>query len=605
VDDLLVETDKTFTATLSDLVDSTDGGTLSGTTVATVTIVDNDSTSFTVAFSASSFSVDEGGTVGLMVTASSPSAASFSMTCSLSSGTATADTDFDATSKTVVFAAGETTASVAVGTVDDLLGECAETFTATLSNLVESTGLGTLSGTTVATVTIVDNDAFEAQLSGVTIEAGVAKIVVKRVPADKRGAFTVTIDVAQATSGRRAAGGMGGEQVGEPAGTRRSPLRTLAAAAVDFGATDAEATALLPLDAGQTGQLVFSISGVTGLGATPTSAISVGSSATATMTATVPTPTPTTTGTGAATTGSPTVQFAASSFSGIEGQRMAVTITRLPVDALGTATVDVALGAADGLGDTATPHADYDAALRRVTFGSGVPSQTIYVDIVADARAESTEHFAIRLAALSSSTGVVTLGHPAAIVGYIEVARVSFASTTYTAGAGRSEALVDLALSMAIDDPVSVSVVATAESQSVVAQAVFAALATTTSAVINLDALGFGGSGDGAGGSVALRLAGLTTASTRDAEAAAGTATLAVAGSGGGDSSVRGWEIPLIVLGALATLGLIFTVIYFCFSRRRGASGAGSRGAVSKSTAAELPTLSVAIDVRRAHPRSW
>jgi hypothetical protein len=563
--------------------------------------------SFTVAFSGASFSVDEGGAATLTVAASAASTASFSMTCTLASGTATATTDFDATSKTVVFAAGETTASVSVGTVDDLLGEAAETFTATLSDLVDSTGGGSLSGTTVATVTIVDNDAFEAQLSGVTIEGNVAKIEVKRVPADRQGAFTATIDVTSAGAAGRRRRAEAGVMAGVSAETvttnrlapgvdtdRTAPLRPLAAAAAEFGINDAVATALLPLaGAGLNGDLVFSITGVSGLGATPSSAITVGSSATATMTTAAATATPS-----AAAPQASTIQFAASSFSGIEGQRMAVTLTRLPAGALGgTATVDVALGAADGLGDTATPHADYDASIRRVTFGDGESTRTIYVDIVADAEAESTEHFAIRLAALSSSTGQVTLGHPVSVTGYIEVARVSFASGVYTVPGGQGEALVDLVLSRAIGDPVSVSVVATSASASrtQVAQAVFAALATTTSAVVDLDALGLGSSG----GSVALRLAGLATAATRDAEASQGTATLTVAGSGS-DGSVKGWEIPLIVFGALATLALLLTVTYCWFSRRRGArGGAGSRGSASKTTAAvsDRPARSVAIDV--------
>jgi hypothetical protein len=238
---------------------------------------------------------------------------------------------------------------------------------------------------------------------------------------------------------------------------------------------------------------------------------------------------------------------------------MAVTLTRLPTtNALGTATVDIVLGAPDGRGDTAVPHADYDAALQRVTFGDGVASRMIYVNIVADALTESTEHFAMRLAGLSSSTGRVSLGHPASIVGYIEVARVSFASGAYTASAGQSEARIGLVLSQAIGDPVTVTVAATAGSRTQAVQAVFAALATTASAAVDLDALGFGGS---TGGSVALRLAGLATAVTRDADVSPGTATLAVSTSTDG-SLVKNWEVPLIVLGALAVLALAVTVAY-------------------------------------------
>jgi alpha-tubulin suppressor-like RCC1 family protein len=516
------------------------------------------SAAFTVGFSAATFSVDEGGSVGLTVTASAASASSFSMTCTLTAGTATGSTDFDATAQSITFAAGATTASVAVTTVDDLLAEAAETFTATLSDLVDSTGKGSLSGTTTATVSIVDNDAFEAQLDAVSIESGVARIVVKRVPAEKQGAFTVTIDATPSSTARR--------------------LRALASAAVDFGATDATATALLPLEAGATGTLVFSITGVSGLGSTPSSSVTAGSTATTTLSAA-------TTSTAATTTTTSTtftIQFAASSFSGVEGQKMAVTLTRLPADSLGTATVDIAFGSADGQGDTATPHADYDAALRRVTFGQGVPTQTIYVDLVADAVPETTEHFSIRLAGISSSGAArASIGHPAAVVGFIEAVQVSFARAAYTAAAGQDRAEIGLVLSGAIGDPLTVSVEATAGSRTQAAQAVFAALATTASAVVDLGALGLG-SGSG---SAALRLTGLTAAATRDAGVSAETATLTVVPSGGDDGSLSGWEIPLVVLGGIATVVLAVAVALFAWrswaARRVGSASVAAKSAPS------------------------
>jgi hypothetical protein len=511
---------------------------------------------FTVAFSAASFGVDEGGSATLTVKASAASTASFSMTCTLAAGTATATTDFDTTAKTVVFAAGTTTASVSVATVDDLLGEAAETFTATLSNLVDSTGAATLSGTTVATVTIADNDAFEAQLSGVTMEPGMARIKVKRVPADKQGAFSATINVAQG-SGRRLRGYDGRL----PA---HAVLRTLAVAAVDFGVTDAEATALLPLAAGASGQLVFSITGVSGIGATPSSVITVGSSATTTLASTVPSATPSvSSGTSSSAIAEPyKIQFAASSFSGVEGQSMDVTLMRDPPGAPGTATVDVVIGASDGVGDTADPNADYDAALQRVTFGEGVSMTTIYIPLVADNVAEATEQFAIRLAGIATTSGAgrASIGFPATVLGFIEAAQVSFASDTFAVDAGRVTAVVGLVLSRAVPGPITVRVTATSETLSKTADAVFAAQETSTSASIDLDALGL--TRGGRGGTVVLLLDGFGAPTARDVGVSSGSATLTVppASSNDGNGSIKGWEIPLIVLGATGTAALAAVV---------------------------------------------
>ena len=72
-------------------------------------------------------------------------------------GTATAGTDYTATSGTIVFAPGQTSRTVAVAVVGDTTYEADETFTLTLSNPVNAT-----LGTATATGTITNDDAAKA-----------------------------------------------------------------------------------------------------------------------------------------------------------------------------------------------------------------------------------------------------------------------------------------------------------------------------------------------------------------------------------------------------------------------------------------------------------
>jgi Calx-beta domain-containing protein/hemolysin type calcium-binding protein len=72
-------------------------------------------------------------------------------------GTATAGTDYTATSGTLVFAPGQTTKTVAVPVVGDTAYESDETFSFTLSNAVNAT-----LGTATATGTITNDDAAPA-----------------------------------------------------------------------------------------------------------------------------------------------------------------------------------------------------------------------------------------------------------------------------------------------------------------------------------------------------------------------------------------------------------------------------------------------------------
>ena len=93
-----------------------------------------------------------------------------------SSGTATSGGDFTAASGTVSFAAGETSKTITVSTVNDSLGEPSETLTMMLSNASANTALIASTGTG----TINDNDTSMAIGNASVIEGGVLAFPITR-----------------------------------------------------------------------------------------------------------------------------------------------------------------------------------------------------------------------------------------------------------------------------------------------------------------------------------------------------------------------------------------------------------------------------------------
>src|SRR5204862_7228603 len=89
----------------------------------------------TLHFSAPGYSVVENqGTATITVTRTNGSAGSVSVNYATSNGTATAGSDYTATSGTLTFAAGETSKTFTVPIINDTAVENAETFTLTLSS---------------------------------------------------------------------------------------------------------------------------------------------------------------------------------------------------------------------------------------------------------------------------------------------------------------------------------------------------------------------------------------------------------------------------------------------------------------------------------------
>jgi hypothetical protein len=155
IDDSLVEGDEIFDLSLAN---ATGGAALGLNSLATATIVDNDTQNSenSVQFSAATYSaLEDSEEVLIMVTRTSPADGQYIVDYSITAGTATAGVDFKVKSGELEFDDGETTKSFKVKLLKDHLYEVNETIILTLS--VPSLGLQV--GTpNPAVLTIIDDD---------------------------------------------------------------------------------------------------------------------------------------------------------------------------------------------------------------------------------------------------------------------------------------------------------------------------------------------------------------------------------------------------------------------------------------------------------------
>ncbi len=150
--DATQEPDETVILTLSN---PTGGATLGTPNPATLTIVDNDAPGV-LQFSTANFRRGEnGGTATVTVTRTVGTGGAVSVQYATSDGTATAGSDYTATSGTLNFAAGQASATFTVAIADDTVLEGGETVNLTLTN---ATGGATLGTPATAILTVLDND---------------------------------------------------------------------------------------------------------------------------------------------------------------------------------------------------------------------------------------------------------------------------------------------------------------------------------------------------------------------------------------------------------------------------------------------------------------
>ena len=139
-DDAVFEGNETFTVTLV----NPQGGAILGTpSAATVTIVENDPMPVVPSISINDVTVVEGdagmSTATFTVTVTNPNSTAVTVQYATANGTATAGTDYVATSGTLTFNPGTTTQTINVTIIGDAIKEANETFFVNLSNPTNAT----------------------------------------------------------------------------------------------------------------------------------------------------------------------------------------------------------------------------------------------------------------------------------------------------------------------------------------------------------------------------------------------------------------------------------------------------------------------------------
>ena len=189
--DRLEEEDETFTLTLSNASNAS-----IGTASATATITDNDTPRLTVADATAT----EGSAVVFTVSLGAITAADVTVEYATADVSATAGADYTAAASdaSLTIAAGQTSGTISIDTLDDSLDEGDETFTLTLSNPSSNAVLGNVAART-ATGTIDDDDELAPAISSVAFTSvpasgsyGVGDTIEVSVTFDKDVAVTGT-----------------------------------------------------------------------------------------------------------------------------------------------------------------------------------------------------------------------------------------------------------------------------------------------------------------------------------------------------------------------------------------------------------------------------
>lgn len=204
-DDSLLEGDETFTATLSSMTPLA-GRTIDITDIATGTIVDDDTAIVSIAKITdgveSNSPTDGKFRVSLSAVSTTDTVVNYTV-----SGTATAGTDFTPLTETVTIPAGQVSADINVGVLNDAIVESAETVVVTLTgfgNPNPDIVLDSNQANLTATVLITDDDVNTLTISSPTISEGNAGSTnltfTVTSPTAVAGGFTVAFNVADITT---------------------------------------------------------------------------------------------------------------------------------------------------------------------------------------------------------------------------------------------------------------------------------------------------------------------------------------------------------------------------------------------------------------------
>lgn len=395
-EDGIGELNETFTFNLGTPTNATLGTPIT----AVVTILANDTLSWN-----GNVSVQENaGTATLLVKLNAPSAQSVSVTYATGGGTATAGSDYTATTGTVTFAPGETSKSITVLILDETAGEPSETVILTLSAPVNAV----VSSTATATLTINANDtlSFNGNVSAHENSSGAVVTVKLNAPSND------PVTVGYATSNGTALAGddytpVNGTLIFAPGETSK----TITVALLDDVQGEGSETITLTLTS-------------------PTNAV-LGTPSTATVTINA--------NDLVTWNGNVTVH---------ENVGNATMTVRL--NGPSSQTVTVAYATSDGM---ATAGSDYTATSGVVTFAPGETSKTVLVPIADDTQGEGAETIALTLSAPTNAV----LGTPATATLTINANdTVVFNASSSSVGEAAGTAVITVKLNAAATHSVTV-----------------------------------------------------------------------------------------------------------------------------------------------------
>lgn len=358
--DLLDEPNETYTVTLSNPVGSS-ATIADGTGIGT--IVDDDPTpSLSVGDLTNS---EAAGTFNVPVTLSAASGQTVTVVFATGGGTATAGTDYTATSGTLTFTPGQTSKLIPITVSSDSLDEVDETFNVTLSN---STNATVADNTGLVTITDDDNPP-NVTINNVTqaeTNSGTSNFV-----------FTVSLSAAS------------GKTITVPFSTANGS----ATAPADYTAT----SGTLTFNAGTTSQqITVAVVGDLIDENDETFNVNLGTAVNANVT------TATGLGTIQDNDGPPGLSIADLSQSETNGATNFDFTVTLPVASAQQITVVYTTGA---VGDTATAaDNDYTTTTGTLTFAPGATSQTARVVVNGDTRFEANETFTVTLSNAVNAT---------------------------------------------------------------------------------------------------------------------------------------------------------------------------------------------------------
>lgn len=205
--DTLDELDETAVLTLSNPVNLTNpsnGAELGAPDTSVLTITDDDDPP-AVQFSAATYTADEGDTaVTIDVTLDVPSGLPVTVDYTTADDTATAGSDYTATSGTLTFTPGQTSRSFSVPILEDNIDEANETVNLLLDNATNAT----IGATSAAALTIVDNEpppVVSFETDALTVNENVLNATVNVVLSSGSG-DAITVDYTTTDSGTATAG---------------------------------------------------------------------------------------------------------------------------------------------------------------------------------------------------------------------------------------------------------------------------------------------------------------------------------------------------------------------------------------------------------------